>query len=128
MPSGNPDHQKGQPGMAEAALFGLCPRCGARSLFGGVAKFAPRCRVCGLDYTQFNVGDGPAAFLILIVGALVVGLAVWLQVSVAPPFWVHALLWVPLSTALVIFGLRAAKAALMLAEYRNKAGEAGRGE
>lgn len=114
--------------MAEAALFGLCPRCGARSLFGGVAKFAPRCRVCGLDYTQFNVGDGPAAFLILIVGALVVGLAVWLQVSVAPPFWVHALLWVPLSTALVIFGLRAAKAALMLAEYRNKAGEAGRGE
>lgn len=110
--------------MGQAALLGLCPQCGARTLFGGLVKFAPRCRVCGLDFESFNVGDGPAAFLILIVGAVVVGLAAWLQVSVAPPFWVHALLWIPLSTALVIYGLRAAKAALVMAEYRNRAGEA----
>ncbi|MXP13713.1 DUF983 domain-containing protein [Altererythrobacter confluentis] len=128
MPTGEHDHQKGQPGFAEAALFGLCPRCSSRTLFGGVARFAPRCRVCSLDFSKFDVGDGPAAFLILIVGSLVVGLAAWLQVSVSPPFWVHALLWIPLSSILVILGLRAAKAALVLAEYRNSSGEAGRRE
>lgn len=120
------DHETGQPSIGQAALFGLCPKCGSRTLFGGVARFAPKCRACGLDFTGFNVGDGPAAFLILIVGAIVVGLAVWLQFSLAPPFWVHILLWVPISTALVIFGLRAAKAALVYAEFRNRAGEAGR--
>ena len=118
--------ESGRPSIAEAALLGLCPRCGARTLFSGWTAFAQRCRACGLDFARFNVGDGPAAFLILIIGALVAGLAIWLQLAVEPAFWVHVLLWVPLTTALVILGLRASKAALLAAEYRNKAGEAGR--
>ena len=118
-----PEQAKGQPGMAEAALFGLCPRCGARTLFTGWTRFADRCRACGLDLTRFNVGDGPAAFLTLIVGALVVILALWLQLSAEPPWWVHVLLWPPLTTVGVIFGLRVAKAALLQSEYRNKAGD-----
>ena len=128
MASDNPDAEKGQPTIGQAALLGLCPKCGARTLFDGIIRFASRCRVCGLDFTRFNVGDGPAAFLILIVGAVVVGLAVWLQVAAEPPFWVHILLWVPLSTALVLGGLRVAKGALLASEYRNKAREAGRRE
>ena len=119
------DTEKGQPGHAEAALFGLCPSCHARTLFDGVARFAPRCRVCGLDFSRFNVGDGPAAFLILIVGAIVVGLAVWLQLAVAPPWWVHAILWLTVSVALTVGGLRVAKAWLLQSEYRHKAGNAG---
>ena len=118
-----PEDAKGQPGIAEAALFGLCPRCGAKTLFAGWIRFAGRCRACGLDLTGFNVGDGPAAFLTMIVGALVVVLALWLQLSVGPPWWVHVLLWVPLTTAGVIFGLRVAKAALLQSEYHNRAGE-----
>jgi len=118
---------KGQPSIGSAALFGLCPRCGARSLFGsgldGLAKFAPRCRACGLDFASFNVGDGPAAFLTLIIGALITGLALWLQVAVAPPFWVHVILWVPMTALAVIGGLRAGKSALLAAEYQRKAGE-----
>lgn len=121
--SGENSKTEGQPGIASAALFGLCPRCGARGLFAGAAKFAPRCRACGLDFTQFNVGDGPAAFLTLIVGALITGLALWLQVAVGPPFWVHIVLWVPITTLAVIGGLRAGKAALLAAEYQKRAGE-----
>lgn len=120
--TGNPSSE-GQPAFGEAALFGLCPKCGARTLFAGLTAFAPRCRACGLDYSRFNVGDGPAAFLTLIVGALIVVLAVWLQLSVEPPWWVHVLLWLPLTVAGVIGGLRLAKAALLYAEYRNSAGE-----
>ena len=114
---------QGQPGIASAALFGLCPKCGSRTLFAGVARFAPRCRVCGLDFSSFNVGDGPAAFLTLIIGALVTVLAISLELAWHPPFWVHIVLWVPLTTLAVIWGLRAGKSALLAAEYKRKAGE-----
>ena len=50
---GDTPQSKGQPGIAEAALFGLCPDCGSRTLFDGPIKFADRCRVCGLDYSRF---------------------------------------------------------------------------
>lgn len=121
----SPD-MKGQPGLAEAALFGLCPRCGARTLFAGAVRFSDRCGACGLDFGKFNVGDGPAAFLTLIIGALLTGLALWLEVSVHPPFWVHVVLWVPITAGAVVWGLRAGKAALLHAEFTRKAGEAGR--
>ncbi|MGH6780725.1 MAG: DUF983 domain-containing protein [Sphingomonadaceae bacterium] len=111
------------PGTAQVALGGLCPRCGAKTLFTGFIRFAPKCVTCGLDYGQFNVGDGPAAFLILIVGALVTLGAVTLQLAAEPPFWVHVLLWVPLTAALVIGLLRIAKGALIGLEYRNRARE-----
>ena len=128
MPPGSPGDVKGQPSIAEAALFGCCPRCGARTLFDGVVQFAPRCRACGLDFAQFNVGDGPAAFLTFIIGGLITGLAIWLELAAHPSFWVHVLLWVPITAGAVLLGLRAGKAVLLASEYRNKAGEAGRGE
>lgn len=118
-----PEPSKGQPAIGEAVLFGLCPRCGAKSLFGGLIAFAPRCPACGLDFSKFNVGDGPAAFLTLIVGAVIVALALWVQLSFAPPWWVHVILWVPLTTAGVIGGLRLAKGWLLASEYGRKAGE-----
>ena len=131
-PPDNPE-TKGQPGIALAALFALCPECGARTLFDGPGrfswtKFAPRCRACGLDFESFNVGDGPAAFLTLIVGALIVVLAITVELSWHPPFWVHVVLWVPLTAGAVIWGLRAGKAALLAAEYKRKAGAAERGD
>ena len=88
-----------------------------------MAQFAPKCRVCGLDYSQFNVGDGPAAFLTLIIGALVVVLAITVELVWHPPFWVHALLWVPFTAGAVVWGLRAGKSALLAAEFQRSAGE-----
>ena len=105
------------------ALRGLCPRCGSKTLFQGLLAFAPRCRACGLDLAAFNVGDGPAALLILIIGALITALAILLDLSVHPPFWVHVLLWVPIASIAVIGSLRAGKALLLALEYRHKAAE-----
>lgn len=85
--------------------------------------FAPRCTACGLDYAQFNVGDGAVPFLILVIGAIVTGLAMWLELRFAPPFWLHVVLWVPLALILTLGLLRIAKALLMGQEYRNHAGE-----
>ena len=118
------------PSAAEVALKGLCPRCGSRTLFAGIATFDSRCRACGLDYSAFNVGDGPAAFLILIVGGLITGLAVALELAAEPPFWVHVLLWFPLTALLVVALLRIAKGMLLALEYRHRAreGRIGAGE
>ena len=111
------------PEIAPAAIRGLCPRCGATGLFDGMVRFSPHCRVCQLDYDQFNVGDGPAAFLIMIVGAIVSTGAIITELTFAPPFWVHILLWLPITLALVIGLLRLAKALLLILEYRNRARE-----
>src|SRR5436190_3642405 len=95
-----------------AALRGQCPRCGERTLFAGLVAFAPRCRACGLDFAAFNVGDGPAAFLILIVGAILTASAISIELAFEPPWWVH-LVWIPVGAALTIGGLRLAKALLI---------------
>lgn len=101
----------------------MCPRCGSKTLFAGVVRFADRCGACGLDYAAFNVGDGPAAFLTLILGTIVVALAITLELSLSPPFWVHILLWVPLTAVGVVGSLRLAKGWLLALEYRNAARE-----
>ena len=122
LPQDNPT-PKGQPPIARAALFGLCPQCGAQTLFDGPAKFAPHCRVCSLDFQSYNVGDGPAAFLTLIVGALVLLLALVVEFSIRPPLWLHVILWPVLTVICVTGALRLAKGALLILEYRNKARE-----
>jgi uncharacterized protein (DUF983 family) len=108
-----------------AALRGDCPRCGERTLFESWIAFASRCRACGLDFSAFNVGDGPAAFLILVVGAILTVAAITVELSWQAPWWVH-LAWIPVGAALTIGGLRLAKALLIAREFKTDAGE-GRG-
>lgn len=114
---------KGQPELLRAALFGLCPNCGQRTLFAAPTRFADNCRACGLDYSSFNVGDGPAAFLTLIVGGLILALALLVELQFYPPMWVHVLLWFPLTIAAVTITLRISKAILLILEHRNQAHE-----
>ena len=91
-------------------------------MFAAGCSFATRCRGCGLDFASFNVGDGPAAFLIFIVGAIVVVAALVVDGAFSPPWWVH-LVWVPVAAALTIGGLRVSKAWLLAQEYRHRARE-----
>ena len=121
--SAAPDQSPSSPAPLQAALHGLCPRCGARTLYVGWIKFADRCTNCGLDLTAFNVGDGPAAFLTLIIGAIVMIGAVTLTLTLAPPIWVHLLIWTPLTAIGVVGALRISKGGLISLEYRNRASE-----
>ncbi len=117
-----------EPSIVQVGLRSLCPRCGAKTLYVGMIKFAPRCTACGLDFDAFNVGDGPAAFLTLIIGTLVCIAAITLELSAHPPMWLHILLWPPITLALVI-GLAArrqghAARAPNIATTRTRAGSA----
>lgn len=111
------------PAVLKAALLGLCPRCGQGHLFRNYLSVAPACTVCGLDFASLGAGDGPAAFVILIVGAIVAGGALILEVSAQPPYWVHAVIWLPLVVILSLGLMRPLKAWLIVQHYRHQAGE-----
>lgn len=122
MPDSDPRTRR--PGLFSAAFFGLCPDCGAKTLFDGIARFSDRCDSCGLDYGSYNVGDGPAAFLTMGVGAIIIVCAVLLDIAARPPFWVHAVIWIPVTAALTVICLRMAKGMLLIVEHRREAYEA----
>ena len=117
-----PEQQADGPSSLSSAIAGRCPRCNHGKLFAGWVSFAPRCRVCGLDFSSFNVGDGPAAFLIFIVGTITVVGALVIDGASSPPWWVH-LVWVPVAAGLTIGGLRLSKAWLLAQEYKHRARE-----
>lgn len=113
----------------KAGLTCSCPRCGQGRLFDGLLKVKPACSSCGLDYSFADSGDGPAVFVILIIGFLVVGLALWTEVNYNPPIWLHFIIWIPLAIGLSLWLLRIMKSLLIALQYRNNArsGEIDRG-
>ena len=104
-----------------AGLKGRCPRCGEGRLFSGFLTVGTRCSSCGLDYGFADAGDGPAVFVILIIGFVVVGLALWTEVTLSPPLWLHFIIWIPLALVLCLTALRLIKGVLITLQYRNKA-------
>jgi uncharacterized protein (DUF983 family) len=107
----------------QAGLKGRCPRCGEGRLFSGYLTTAPRCSNCGLDFSFADSGDGPAVFVIFIVGAIVVGLAFFVEFTYRPPYWLHLSLWIPLILVLSIGLLRPLKGLMIAQQYRHKAQE-----
>ncbi len=98
-----------------------CPRCGAAPLYEGLLTVRERCDVCQLDLRAQDSGDGPAVFVILILGFVVVGLAAVLEIKFSPPLWVHAVLWPGVITGGAIFLLRILKATLIALQFRHRA-------
>jgi len=102
-----------------AAFFCRCPRCGKGKLYDGLLAVAPSCPACGLDLAAQDAGDGPAVFVVLILGAIVVGLALLVEILFAPPMWVHLVLWTPFTIGCAILMLRPLKAWLIAMQYRH---------
>jgi uncharacterized protein (DUF983 family) len=108
---------------ALSSLNSRCPRCGEGKLFKGFLDVAPACERCGLSYGKFDSGDGPAVFIILIAGFLVCGLALIVEMKWSPPYWVHAVLWLPLILLVTLGLLRPLKSWLIHQQYKHKAEE-----
>jgi uncharacterized protein (DUF983 family) len=104
-------------------LRGRCPRCGEGKLFQGFLTLRGSCDRCGLDFNFADAGDGPAVFVILIGGAIVVFAALITEVVYQPPYWVHALLWLPLISLVTLGPLRPIKGLLIAVQYHHKAAE-----
>ena len=112
--------------LTEAVLRGIacrCPRCGKGKLFAGFLTLRQRCDTCSLDYNFVDPGDGPAVFIIMIAGAIVVACALIVEVKYQPPYWVHAVLWIPLILVTTLLPLRVMKALLISLQFHHKAAE-----
>jgi uncharacterized protein (DUF983 family) len=100
-----------------------CPRCGKGKLYSGLLDVAEKCNACDLDYAGHDAGDGPAVFVILILGFVMVGLAAWLEFTFQPPLWVHVAVWFPFIIISSIGLLRIVKSLLIALQFRHQAGE-----
>lgn len=108
-------------GAIRAGLSCRCPRCGKGKLFDGFLTLRPCCDACGLDYSFADSGDGPAVFIILFAGFIVVGAALVTEALYQPPYWVHAALWLPLILILTLGPLRPTKGLMISLQYHHKA-------
>ena len=119
------DHQPAKSAVSPfvAGLGCRCPRCGEGKLYDGFLKLRTRCESCGLDYGFVDAGDGPAIFIIMIAGFIVVGAALIVEIKYQPPFWLHAALWIPLILATTLWPLRTMKSLLIALQFHHKAAE-----
>jgi uncharacterized protein (DUF983 family) len=92
-------------------------------MFNGFLTVTDKCPACGLDYGFADTGDGPAIFIMLIAGFIVAACALVVEVLYQPPYWLHALLWGPLTLVLCLGMLRPFKGVLLALQYHHKAEE-----
>ena len=100
-----------------------CPRCGEGKLFDGFLKLAPRCEVCGLDYSFADPADGPAFFVICFVCVPAVIFGLWLEVAFQVPYWVHLVTTLPVLLLTCIPPLRPLKGWMVASQFYYKAEE-----
>ena len=111
-----------RPSFWHVALGCRCPRCGRGSLFQGLLTVRSACNACGLDFGTCDTGDGAASALVLVLGAVTVGMVFWVD-RFHPPAWVYAAFW-PVVAILLAAGLmRPLKAALIAQHYRHRSRE-----
>ena len=94
-------------------------------MFHNLLEVRAACEHCGLDLTATDSGDGATALVILALGAVIVGLAFWVEFRFAPPLWVHAVLWPVVTVPAAVAMIRLFKAALIAMQYRHRASEMG---
>jgi uncharacterized protein (DUF983 family) len=101
-----PGEQKGQPGLVSAALSGLCPRCGARTLFAGAALLAEECPNCGLDILALERGGRFVGVVTMLLALVLILAALAVDEWLRPPLWASFLFWGPVTVGSVVFALR----------------------
>lgn len=109
-------------GFGAALMRGLlcrCPRCGEGKMFRAFLKVADECPSCGQVFHHHQADDAPAYFVIVIVGHIVVPLSLSMEMAFAPPFWLHAAIWLPLTTLLTVGLLQPIKGAIVGWQWAN---------
>jgi len=109
--------------VAQAMLRGFrsrCPNCGRGPLFRKFLKVIDRCAVCHEDYSHQRADDAPPYFVMLITGHVIVPLVLLAEVTYAPPLWLHAAIWGPLTIAMALGLLQPVKGAIVAWQWANR--------
>ena len=119
-PDTSPENTEGQPGLFQAALSGLCPRCGEATLFEAPASIAVQCENCRLDYSEIERGARWTGLMTIAIAAVLISAAIGIDIALKPPFWLQAVFWSAVTITSVLGGLRIYKTALLYAQYEAK--------
>lgn len=117
LPDESPTKQKGQPGLFSAALSGLCPRCGAKTLFAAPAALAHDCKACGLDLHALERGGRFVGVLTMLLALALILAALTVDEWLRPPLWASFLFWGPVTVGTVIGALRFYKTMWVYHQY-----------
>ena len=111
--------------LMRQSLSCKCPRCHVGDLYkqGFTMDLRDVCASCGLDYTKNDSADGPAVFLIFILGFLLVPLALVFDNIMAPPLWVHAVLWSIVALILTVGALKPLKSYIIALQFKHRPGD-----
>jgi len=96
-----------------------CPRCGQGKLFQGILTVTNRCAHCNLDLSPHDTGDGASVFIIFILGALIIPIALWLKLSLSPSYLIYFLILLPVVFVMGIALLRLVKGILIAYHLKN---------
>lgn len=102
---------------------GLCPQCQKASIYRAYLKLQLRCPVCDFDYEPYDQGDGPAFFVMFLVGALVTPVALWVGGLADFSIWLFIALITILTLGLSLLLLPPAKGILVALQHRHDAVE-----
>jgi uncharacterized protein (DUF983 family) len=103
--------------VLKRGLRGRCPHCGKGRLFKSFLRVSERCEVCGEELHHHRADDFPAYLVIVIVGHIVVPLVLLVETEITPPYWVHAVLWIPLTLFLSLALIQPVKGAVVAFQW-----------
>jgi uncharacterized protein (DUF983 family) len=98
-----------------------CPNCGRSPLFGSYLKQVDSCAHCHEVFKHIRADDGPAWLTILVVGHIVVGTALIVEIYAPMPVWASIVVFCGLSLALILSLLPRAKGIFIGAIWAMKA-------
>jgi uncharacterized protein (DUF983 family) len=98
-------------------IFGKCPHCGEGRMFRAFLKVADHCPACGEELHHQRADDFPAYLVIVIVGHIVVPLVLAVETLYAPSYWLHLVLWLPLTLAMTLGLLQPVKGAIVSGQW-----------
>lgn len=112
-------------GLIRQAWECKCPRCHQGDLYheGFTITLRPACSECGLDFSKNDSADGPAVFLIFVLGFLLVPMALLFEVLFAPALWVHGVLWFVVALGLTVGSLKPLKAYIIALQFKHRPGD-----
>lgn len=109
--------------LLHSALSCTCPQCGQGPLYKqGLFNLVlnDKCNICGLDLAKNDSADGPAVFLIFLLGAMLVPLALIVDAAFSPPLWVHAVLWGAVALSITIGLLKPLKSFVIALQFHHR--------
>ena len=119
----NPHRGRRRLPPVQTGLSGRCPECGEGRLFKSMLGFTDSCSACGADFTDEDAGDGPAVFVIFIIGIFIIPMALGFHMILSPPVAVTFILWGIIIIATSLWLLRLMRGVMFNIAWQRKARE-----